>query len=162
VTRNLLPNIHFLRCTIRRSPRSLSQCFPVRKTEKIICYLTKPTHISPVLCVVHMVIRSMNRSLVDSSKIPQPIPYSRHPFKPSTFPFCTQGNFPSHPHSHFVHRVSYHTEPSLSQTLASDDAKNHQPNHTLGTFPSHPQSHSVHKVPFQAIHNSIPHTGYQP
>ena len=35
----------------------------IRKTRKIICYLTKPTHISPVLCAVHMVTRSTNRSL---------------------------------------------------------------------------------------------------
>ncbi len=35
----------------------------IRKTGKITCYLTKPTHISPVLCAVHMVTRSMNRSL---------------------------------------------------------------------------------------------------
>jgi hypothetical protein len=35
----------------------------IRETEKITCYLTKPTHISPVLCAVHMVTRSTNRSL---------------------------------------------------------------------------------------------------
>jgi hypothetical protein len=28
---SILPNIHFLRCTARRSPHSLSQCFPARK-----------------------------------------------------------------------------------------------------------------------------------
>jgi hypothetical protein len=33
------------------------------RTGKITCYSTKPTHISPVLCVVNMVTRSMNRSL---------------------------------------------------------------------------------------------------
>jgi hypothetical protein len=35
----------------------------IHETRKIICYLTKPTHISSVLCAVHMVTRSMNRSL---------------------------------------------------------------------------------------------------
>jgi hypothetical protein len=35
----------------------------IRETGKIICYLTKPTHISHVLCAVHMVTCSMNRSL---------------------------------------------------------------------------------------------------
>jgi hypothetical protein len=35
----------------------------IRKTGKITCYLTKPTHISPVLCAVHMATRSTNRSL---------------------------------------------------------------------------------------------------
>jgi hypothetical protein len=35
----------------------------IRETGKITCYLTKPTHISPVLCVVHMVTCSTNRSL---------------------------------------------------------------------------------------------------
>jgi hypothetical protein len=110
VTKSLiLPIIHFLRCTARRSAHSFSQLFPARKTStprfhrcrshilqkpplvprlgllhpspkvgitpsfpsalniretgKITCYLTKPTHISPVLCVVHMVPCSMNKSL---------------------------------------------------------------------------------------------------
>jgi hypothetical protein len=35
----------------------------IHETEKITCYLTKPTHISHVLCAVHMVTRSTNRSL---------------------------------------------------------------------------------------------------
>jgi hypothetical protein len=35
----------------------------IRKTGKITCYLTKPTHISSVLCAVHMVTHSTNRSL---------------------------------------------------------------------------------------------------
>jgi hypothetical protein len=35
----------------------------IRETGKITSYLTKPTHISLVLCVVHMVTRSMNRSV---------------------------------------------------------------------------------------------------
>jgi hypothetical protein len=35
----------------------------IRETGKIICYLTKPTHIRHVLCAVHMVTRSTNRSL---------------------------------------------------------------------------------------------------
>jgi hypothetical protein len=35
----------------------------IRETEKITCYLTKPTHISHVLCTVHMVTHSTNRSL---------------------------------------------------------------------------------------------------
>jgi hypothetical protein len=35
----------------------------IRETRNITCYLTKPTHISHVLCAVHMVTRSMNRSL---------------------------------------------------------------------------------------------------
>ncbi len=106
---SILPNAHFLWCTARRSPHSLSQrflalktstlrfhrcgshilqkpplvprlglhhpspkvgitpSFPsapnIRETGKITCYLTKPTHISPVLCVVHMVTHFMNRSL---------------------------------------------------------------------------------------------------
>jgi hypothetical protein len=106
---SILPIIHFLRCTTRRSPHSFSQHFPahktstlrfhrcgshilqkpplaprlglhhpspkveitpsfpstpnIRKTGKITCYLTKPTHIIPVLCAVHMVTRSTNRSL---------------------------------------------------------------------------------------------------
>jgi hypothetical protein len=30
---------------------------------KTTCYLTKPTHISHVLCAIHMVTRSTNRSL---------------------------------------------------------------------------------------------------
>jgi hypothetical protein len=106
---SILPNVHFLWCTARRSPHSLSQCFPARKTStltfhhyglhhpteapshakvritpsitkgrdytilsfylehprnwEITCYLTKPTHISHVLCAVHMVTCSMNRSL---------------------------------------------------------------------------------------------------
>jgi hypothetical protein len=34
----------------------------IRETGKITCYLTKPTHISPVFCMVHMVTRSTNRS----------------------------------------------------------------------------------------------------
>jgi hypothetical protein len=50
------------------SPKvGISPSFPsasnIRKTGKITCYLTKPTHISPVLCVVHMVTCSTNRSL---------------------------------------------------------------------------------------------------
>jgi hypothetical protein len=106
---SILPIIHFLRCTARRSPHSFSQLFLARKTStlrfhrcgshiiqkpplvprlglhhpspkvgitpsfpstlnihetgKITCYLTKPTHISPLLCTVHMVTRSTNRSL---------------------------------------------------------------------------------------------------
>jgi hypothetical protein len=28
---SILPNIHFLRCTARRSPHNLSQCFPAHK-----------------------------------------------------------------------------------------------------------------------------------
>ncbi len=106
---SILPIIHLLRCTARRSPHSFSQLFPARKTStlrfhrceshilqkpplvpslglhhpspkvgitpsfpsapniretgKITCYLTKPTHISHVLCAVHMVTRSTNRSL---------------------------------------------------------------------------------------------------
>jgi hypothetical protein len=106
---SILPIIHFLRCTTRRSPHSFSQLFSacktstlrfhrcgshilqkpplaprlglhhpspkvritpsfpsapnIRETGKITCYLTKPTHISPVLCGVHMVTRSTNRSL---------------------------------------------------------------------------------------------------
>jgi hypothetical protein len=35
----------------------------IRKTGKITCYSTKPKHISHVLCAVHMVTRSTNRSL---------------------------------------------------------------------------------------------------
>jgi hypothetical protein len=35
----------------------------IYETGKITCYLTKPTHINPVLCTVHMVTRSTNRSL---------------------------------------------------------------------------------------------------
>jgi hypothetical protein len=35
----------------------------IRETGKITCYLTKPTHINPVLCTVPMVTRFMNRSL---------------------------------------------------------------------------------------------------
>jgi hypothetical protein len=106
---SILPNIHFLRCTTRRLPQSLSQHFPTckifklefhhcgshilqrpplvprledkptpspnsRKSHPILlprtsaklgktCYSTKPTHISPMLCAVHMVTCSMNRSL---------------------------------------------------------------------------------------------------
>jgi hypothetical protein len=106
---SILPIVHFLRCTARRSLHSFSQHFPARKTStlrfhhsgshilqkpplvprlglhhpspkvgitpsfpsapnicetgKIICYLTKSTHISPVLRAVHMVTRSTNRSL---------------------------------------------------------------------------------------------------
>jgi hypothetical protein len=45
----------------------ITQSFPsapnIHETEKITSYLTKPTHISPVLCAVHMVTHSMNRSL---------------------------------------------------------------------------------------------------
>jgi hypothetical protein len=51
-----------------RSPKvGITPSFPsapnIRQTKKITCYLTKPTHISPVLCAVHMVTRSTNRSL---------------------------------------------------------------------------------------------------
>jgi hypothetical protein len=79
---SILHNVHFLWCMTRRSPHSFSQHFPARKTStlrfyhcgshilqniretrKITCYLTKPTHISPVLCTVHMVTCSTNRSL---------------------------------------------------------------------------------------------------
>jgi hypothetical protein len=106
---SILPNVHFLWCTARRSPHSLSQHFPARKTSALnfhrcglhhstkypscakarttpsitkgrdytilffylehlqnsetTYYFTKPTDISPVLCVVHMVTHSMNRSL---------------------------------------------------------------------------------------------------
>jgi hypothetical protein len=35
--------------------------------------------------------------------------YSEHLSKPSTFPFRTQGTFPSHPHSQFVRRVPCQT-----------------------------------------------------
>jgi hypothetical protein len=35
----------------------------IRETGKITCYSTKPIHISHVLCAVHMVTRSTNRSL---------------------------------------------------------------------------------------------------
>jgi hypothetical protein len=35
----------------------------IHETGKITCYLTKPTHISLVLCTVHMVTRSTSRSL---------------------------------------------------------------------------------------------------
>jgi hypothetical protein len=35
----------------------------IREIGKITSYLTKPTHISPVLCRVHMVTHSTNRSL---------------------------------------------------------------------------------------------------
>jgi hypothetical protein len=106
---SILPNVHFLWCTAKRSPHSLSQRFPackiftlmfrhygshilqrpsltprlgdkptpspkcrklypcpsasnILKTRKATCYLTKPTHISPVLCAVHMVTHSTNRS----------------------------------------------------------------------------------------------------
>jgi hypothetical protein len=106
---SILPIIHFLRCTARRSPHSFSQLFSAHKTttlrfhrcgshilqkpplvprwglhhpspkvgitpsfssapnihetEKITCYLTRPTHISHVLCTVHMVTCFTNRSL---------------------------------------------------------------------------------------------------
>jgi hypothetical protein len=43
---SLLPNVHFLRCTARRSPHSLSQCFPARKTSTLRfhrCRLHHPT-----------------------------------------------------------------------------------------------------------------------
>jgi hypothetical protein len=88
---SILPNVYFIWCTVRRSPHSLSQHFPAHKTSTLrfhhcglyhptkapscakvritprnwetTCYLTKPTHISPVLCVVHMVTRSTNRTL---------------------------------------------------------------------------------------------------
>jgi hypothetical protein len=42
---------------------SFSSTPNIHETGKIICYLTKPTHISHVLCAVHMVTRSTNRSL---------------------------------------------------------------------------------------------------
>jgi hypothetical protein len=35
----------------------------IYETGKSTCYLTTPTHVSPVICVVHMVTRSTNRSL---------------------------------------------------------------------------------------------------
>jgi hypothetical protein len=35
----------------------------IHETGKITCYLTKPTHISPVLCAVHMITCSTIRSL---------------------------------------------------------------------------------------------------
>jgi hypothetical protein len=108
---SILPNVHFLWCTARRSPHTLSQRFPAskkftlgfhryeshilqrppfvprledkptpspksRKSHHVLLprtsaklgkqhasYLTKPTHISPVLCAVNMVPHSMNRSL---------------------------------------------------------------------------------------------------
>jgi hypothetical protein len=92
---SILPNVHFLWCTARRSPHSLSQHFPaletstlrfhrcglhhpspkvritpsfnstsnICETRKTTCYLSKPTHISPTLCVVNMVTCSMNRSI---------------------------------------------------------------------------------------------------
>jgi hypothetical protein len=77
---SILTNVHVLWCTARRSP----QFFTARITPSITsgqdytilsfylehprnwettCYLTKPTHISPVLCAIHMVTRSTNRSL---------------------------------------------------------------------------------------------------
>jgi hypothetical protein len=106
---SILPNVHFLWCTTRRSPCSLSQHFLAHKTctlrfdlcglhhptEAPSCakaritpsitkgrdytipsfylehprnwettgFLTKPTHISHMLCVVHMVTHSTNMSL---------------------------------------------------------------------------------------------------
>jgi hypothetical protein len=42
---------------------SFPSALNIRETRKITCYLTKPTHISPVLYAVHMVTRSTNRSL---------------------------------------------------------------------------------------------------
>jgi hypothetical protein len=42
---------------------SFSSAPNIHETGKITCYLTKPTHISHVLCAVHMVTRSTNRSL---------------------------------------------------------------------------------------------------
>ncbi len=42
---------------------SFPSALNLRETRKITCYLTKPTHISPVLYAVHMVTRSTNRSL---------------------------------------------------------------------------------------------------
>jgi hypothetical protein len=42
---------------------SFPSALNIRETVKITCYLTKPTHISPVLCAVHMVTCSMNKSL---------------------------------------------------------------------------------------------------
>jgi hypothetical protein len=42
---------------------SFPSALNIRETGKKTCYLTKPTHISPMLCVVHMVTRSTNRSL---------------------------------------------------------------------------------------------------
>jgi hypothetical protein len=42
---------------------SFSSAPNIRETGKITCYLTKPTHISPVLYAVYMVTRSTNRSL---------------------------------------------------------------------------------------------------
>jgi hypothetical protein len=106
---SILPSVHFLWCTARRSPHSLSQRFPARKTSTLrfhhcglhhpteapscakaritpsitwgqdytilsfylehpqnwetTCHLTKPTHISPMLCTIHMVTCFTNRSL---------------------------------------------------------------------------------------------------
>jgi hypothetical protein len=42
---------------------SFPSALNIRETGKITCYWTKPTHIRHVLCVVHMVTRSTNRSL---------------------------------------------------------------------------------------------------
>jgi hypothetical protein len=126
---SILPIIHFLRCTARRSQHSFSHHFPahktstlrfhrcvshilqnphlvprlglhhpspkvgitpsfpsapnIRKTGKITCYLTKPTHISPMLCAVHMVTRSINRSLgslADTTTIQKQYFTSTHAF----------------------------------------------------------------------------------
>jgi hypothetical protein len=65
---SLLPNIHFIRCTARRSPQSISQCFSARRTGKTMCYSTEPTHISHVLYVVNMVTCFTNWYLIDLSK----------------------------------------------------------------------------------------------
>jgi hypothetical protein len=54
--------LHHLPPKVRITP-SFPSAPNICKTGKITCYLTKPTHISPVLWAVHMVTRNMNRSL---------------------------------------------------------------------------------------------------
>jgi hypothetical protein len=82
---SILPNVHFLWCTAKRSPKSFSHHFSACKifTLRFHCceshILQRPplvprladkptlspksTHISHVICVVNMVKRSTNRSL---------------------------------------------------------------------------------------------------
>jgi hypothetical protein len=60
----LMPRLGLLHPSpkVRITP-SFPSALNIRETGKITCYLTKPTHISHVLCAVHMVPCSMNKSL---------------------------------------------------------------------------------------------------
>jgi hypothetical protein len=123
-----------LRCTTRRSPQSLSQYFPARKTSILkfhrggshilqkpplmlwlgntTCYSTKPTHINHVLHVVNMVMHSMNRSLgsqVDTTII-----------KWYTISTCASPHHHQHPPAWILRLTSCYKRINQSSWLTSD------------------------------------------